>query len=93
MKGIPVLYEDEKLLILNKPAGLPVQGGKGITVSLDSLLAKIYGKQIFLVHRLDKDTSGIIITAKTKHAASACGEFFADPKKAVQILPPYHSLL
>jgi 23S rRNA pseudouridine955/2504/2580 synthase len=83
MKGINVLFEDEKLLILDKPAGLPVQGGAGIKVSLDSLLAEMYKdkphSRPLLVHRLDKDTSGVLVTAKTKKSAALCSAFFASP--------------
>ena len=74
---IPVLYEDEKFLILNKPAGLSVQGGKGVRVSLDSLLAQNHKERPLLVHRLDKDTSGVIVTAKTKESAALCSVFFS----------------
>ncbi|MDR2479695.1 MAG: RluA family pseudouridine synthase [Treponema sp.] len=70
MKQIEILYEDDFCLILNKPAGLAVQGGKGLTVSLDSILAETYSPRPLLVHRLDRDTSGVILTAKTKAAAA-----------------------
>ena len=76
MKRISVLYEDDKLLVLNKPAGLPVQGGAGVAVSLDSLLAEHYTPRPLLVHRLDRDTSGVIVTAKTKETAAACSALF-----------------
>ena len=79
MKGITVLFEDENLLILNKPAGLSVQGGKGVGTSLDSLLAQNYKERPLLVHRLDKDTSGVIITAKNKRSAASCSALFSDP--------------
>jgi 23S rRNA pseudouridine955/2504/2580 synthase len=79
MKNITVLFEDDNFLVLNKPAGLPVQGGAGVGVSLDSLLAKAYKSRPFLVHRLDKDTSGVIVTAKTRESAAACSVFFASP--------------
>jgi 23S rRNA pseudouridine955/2504/2580 synthase len=78
MKGITILYEDEKLLCLNKPAGLAVQGGAGVGVSLDSLLSMAYQEPPLLVHRLDKDTSGVIVTAKTRESAAACSALFAD---------------
>ena len=78
MKNIPVLYEDHNLLVLNKPAGLPVQGGAGIGLSLDSLLTEFYKPRPLLVHRLDKDTSGIIVTAKTRECAAACSALFSD---------------
>jgi len=79
MKNVTVLYEDDRLLILNKPAGLPVQGGAGVKASLDSLLEETYKPRPLLVHRLDKDTSGVIVTAKTKESAAACSALFAGP--------------
>jgi len=69
MKNIDILYEDADCVVLNKPAGLAVQGGDRITTSLDALLAESWQRRPFLVHRLDKDTSGIILVAKTKEAA------------------------
>ena len=84
MKDVTVLFEDENLLILNKPAGLAVQGGKGIGISLDSLLANNYKNRPFLVHRLDKDTSGVIVTAKTRESAAACSAFFSDHRKGLK---------
>ena len=81
MKRISVLYEDDKLLVLNKPAGLPVQGGAGVAVSLDSLLAENYTPRPLLVHRLDRDTSGVIVTTKTKETAAACSALFSDHRE------------
>ncbi|MDR1212209.1 MAG: RluA family pseudouridine synthase [Spirochaetaceae bacterium] len=69
LKKLPVLYEDERCAVFNKPAGLAVQGGKGVGLSLDTLLAREWPCRPFLVHRLDQDTSGIILVAKTKEAA------------------------
>ncbi|MDR2701171.1 MAG: RluA family pseudouridine synthase [Spirochaetaceae bacterium] len=79
MKNITVLFEDDDFLVLNKPAGLPVQGGAGVGASLDSLLTEAYKNRPFLVHRLDKDTSGVIVTAKTRESAAACSALFAAP--------------
>ena len=84
MKGISVLFEDDKLLCLNKPAGLSVQGGAGVETSLDSLLFKEYKNPPLLVHRLDKDTSGIIVTAKTRESAAACSALFAGHKSGLK---------
>jgi 23S rRNA pseudouridine955/2504/2580 synthase len=70
LKRVNLLYEDENCLIFNKPAGLAVQGGKGVKVSLDSLLALEYTPRPLLVHRLDQDTSGIILVAKNREAAA-----------------------
>lgn len=81
-----VLEEDATLIAFNKPSGLAVQGGSGVTRSLEDLLAafaKSNGKQPRLVHRLDRDTSGVIIAARTKPAAAFLSEAFAgrDVKK------------
>lgn len=65
MIELSVLYENEEILIINKPSGLAVQGGSGIKHSVDTLLPKQAGFPIYLVHRLDKDTSGILVTAKS----------------------------
>jgi 23S rRNA pseudouridine955/2504/2580 synthase len=75
-----VIHEDAALIAFNKPAGLPVQGGSGVTRSLEDLLAafaKSNGKQPRLVHRLDRDTSGVIVAARTKPAAAFLSEAFA----------------
>lgn len=67
-----VVYEDDALLVLNKPAGLPAQAGDGQTRSLDRLLALKYGAEAApkLAHRLDRDTTGIIMFGKTRAAAA-----------------------
>jgi tRNA pseudouridine32 synthase/23S rRNA pseudouridine746 synthase len=72
-----VLYEDNHILALNKPAGLSSQGGRGQANTLDELLfafAKAGGSRPRLVHRLDRDTSGVILTARTKPAAGFLGK-------------------
>jgi len=66
---IEILYEDDGCLVINKPAGLAVQGGAGVSISLDSLLARTYSPRPLLIHRLDRDTSGVILVAKNKTAA------------------------
>lgn len=72
-----VIYEDESLLALNKPSGLSSQGGRGQVNTLDELLwafAKPGKPRPRLIHRLDRDTSGVILTAKTKPAAGFLGK-------------------
>lgn len=60
------LYEDNDLLVLNKPAGIAVQSGTKQKKSLDSMLVRYYEDiKPRLVHRLDKDTSGVLVIAKT----------------------------
>lgn len=76
MRGL-VLYEDADILALNKPAGLSSQGGRGQVNTLDELLwafAKPGKARPRLIHRLDRDTSGVILTAKTQPAASFLGK-------------------
>ena len=64
-------------MAINKPSGLPVQGGEGVKFSLDSLLSEKIRPRPLLVHRLDKDTSGLILVAKTKEAAREFSALFA----------------
>jgi 23S rRNA pseudouridine955/2504/2580 synthase len=83
LKRIEVLYEDEYCLVLNKPAGLAVQGGKGVGVSLDGILAVHYrGDRPLLVHRLDKDTSGAILVAKNRDAAARFSRLLGEGRAA-----------
>src|SRR5262249_4317059 len=68
-----ILYEDDDVLVLNKPAGLAVQGGSGTTRHVDQMLEVMRdakGQKPRLVHRLDKETSGCLLVAKTRFAAS-----------------------
>jgi 23S rRNA pseudouridine955/2504/2580 synthase len=67
---LDIVYEDNSCIVINKPAGLAAQGGKGIGVSLDSILAESRPQRPLLVHRLDRDTSGLILVAKDKAAAA-----------------------
>ncbi len=72
-----VIFEDAHVLVLNKPRGLSSQGGRIAALTLDDLLvafAKSNGKRPRLVHRLDRDTSGVILTAKTQPAAAFLGK-------------------
>jgi 23S rRNA pseudouridine955/2504/2580 synthase len=70
VKVLPIVYENEEILVINKPFGLAVQGGKGVTSSVDVVLSHQCGYKVYLVHRLDKDTSGLLIIAKNAKAAS-----------------------
>jgi len=73
------LYEDADVLVLNKPMGLAVQGGSGTTQHLDGMLDVLrdaHGQRPRLVHRLDKDTAGCLLVAKTRFAASALAKTF-----------------
>jgi tRNA pseudouridine32 synthase/23S rRNA pseudouridine746 synthase len=75
-----LIFEDKHLLVFDKPAGLAVQGGSGVECSLEDLLAafaKSNGKRPRLVHRLDRETSGAIVAARTKPAAAFLSRAFA----------------
>lgn len=72
-----VIYEDAQVLVLNKPAGLSSQGGRAQAHTLDELLwafTKRGKPRPRLIHRLDRDTSGVILTAKTQPAAGFLGK-------------------
>jgi RluA family pseudouridine synthase len=72
-----VIFEDPHILALNKPSGLSSQGGRAQVHTLDELLwafAKPGKARPRLIHRLDRDTSGVILTAKTKPAAGFLGK-------------------
>lgn len=73
-----VLFENERLIALAKPPGLAVQGGSGTTRHLDALLEGLAkgGEKPRLVHRLDRDTSGVLVVAKTARAARELGFAF-----------------
>jgi 23S rRNA pseudouridine955/2504/2580 synthase len=75
------LFEDADVLVLNKPMGLSVQGGSGTTRHLDGMLEVLRqpgpdGQRPRLVHRLDKDTAGCLLVAKTRFAATALTKTF-----------------
>jgi 23S rRNA pseudouridine955/2504/2580 synthase len=75
------LYEDDDVLVLNKPAGLAVQGGSGTTRHIDGMLGALRGshpdaQRPRLVHRLDKDTAGCLLVAKTRFAAAQLSKTF-----------------
>lgn len=81
-----VIYEDRHAIVINKPPGLATQGGIGITTHVDGLLDALTGDMTTrpkLVHRLDKDTSGVLLLARTARAAAFFSKAFAgrDAKK------------
>ena len=66
-----IVYEDERLLALNKPSGVASHGGSGISFgAIETLRALRPGRTLELVHRLDRDTSGLLIVAKKRSALS-----------------------
>ena len=74
-----VLFEDRDLMVLNKPFGLAVQGGSGTKRHIDGMLEALRdkkGERPVLVHRLDRDTSGVLLVAKSRKIAAELGETF-----------------
>jgi 23S rRNA pseudouridine955/2504/2580 synthase len=82
-----VIYENDHCFILNKPAGIAVQGGSGVRDCIDDrlpALASESGEKPRLVHRIDRDTSGILALAKTRESATILTDCFRD-KSAVKL--------
>lgn len=72
-----VIHEDSQLIVLDKPSGLATQGGSGVTRHVDGLLEALRdekGERPRLVHRLDRDTSGVLVVARTASAAAALSQ-------------------
>ena len=73
------LHEDAKVMVFNKPAGLAVQGGSGVNRHIDRMLEAMRdrkGVKPRLVHRLDRETSGVLVVAKTRGAAASLTQAF-----------------
>ncbi|MCH5278112.1 MAG: RluA family pseudouridine synthase [Desulfovibrionaceae bacterium] len=80
LPGLPIVFEDDELLVLDKPAGLPSQSGSGHSDSVASRLRAAYARAPFvpaLVHRLDKDTSGLLVAGKTYAAVRRLSDALA----------------
>ena len=77
-----ILFEDDQLLVINKPAGLAVHGGSGLSLGLIEALRQIRSECKFLelVHRLDRDTSGCLVVAKKRSTLLACHAALRDKK-------------
>ncbi len=74
-----ILHEDDQVFVFNKPPGLAVQGGSGLTRHVDAMLEAFRdrkGQKPRLVHRLDRDTSGVLVVARTRLAAQKLAESF-----------------
>lgn len=73
-----IIFQNENLLVINKPAGLSVQGGSGVSISVDGIIKNLNDKNtnLKLVHRLDKDTSGVLLIAKNIETANTLTEAF-----------------
>jgi 23S rRNA pseudouridine955/2504/2580 synthase len=76
-----IIYIDDEVLAINKPAGLAVQGGSGTTTHIDGALDRLKlgaKERPRLVHRLDKDTSGVLLLGRTRKAAAWLAKSFQD---------------
>jgi 23S rRNA pseudouridine955/2504/2580 synthase len=79
-REFPILYEDEHLLAIDKPAGVAVHGGSGVSFGVIEQLrqARPGAKFLELVHRLDRDTSGILLVAKKRSALTHLQDQFRE---------------
>ena len=74
-----IIHSDKDIVVFNKPAGLAVQGGSGIKKSVDKMAAALFPyDKISLVHRLDRETSGVLVVAKNQRAAQLLAKEFQD---------------
>ena len=83
-----IIFENADFLVLNKPQGLPSQGGSGVKISVDDYIHAL-SPRFKLVHRLDRDTSGCLAIAKKTSAATAFSEILQSGemrKKYVAVL-------
>ena len=93
-----IIFEDANILVLNKPSGLAVQGGSGLRFSIDDFLQYLTHRLTDaprIVHRIDKDTHGIVIFAKTQQVAKHLTKLFADgmvDKTYMAAVPFNHNL-
>jgi len=76
----PILYEDDALLALNKPSGVAVHGGSGVSFGVIEQMrrARPQAKFLELVHRLDRETSGVLLLAKKRSALTAMHEIMRE---------------
>jgi 23S rRNA pseudouridine955/2504/2580 synthase len=79
-RDFPVLFEDEHLIAIDKPAGVAVHGGSGVSFGVIEQLrqARPAAKMLELVHRLDRETSGILLVAKKRSALTKLQDQFRD---------------
>lgn len=88
MNKLQILFENDEIRIINKPCGLAVQGGKDVKTSVDTELAEQTGEKIYPVHRLDKETAGILVTAKNPKSATKWTNLIGSK----QVKKQYHAI-
>lgn len=84
-----IIYEDDKLLILNKPSGLAAHGGEGLPYGAIEVMRVLYGDGVDLVHRLDRATSGCLLFTRDRRCLASLHEMFKDKL----MLKQYQALL
>ena len=90
-----VVYKNADIIVLNKPAGLAVQGGSGISQHIDGMLGALkyeYEEEPKLVHRIDKETSGILVLARTRKFADKLTKAFREHKLPKTYLAITHNV-
>jgi len=75
-----IIYENDKFIVINKPSSIAVQGGTKVKISLKDIYEAVLNIKLYIVHRIDKDTSGLIILTKDRFAASDISKLFVDKK-------------
>ena len=79
-REFPILFEDDQMLAIDKPAGVAVHGGSGVSFGVIEQLrqARPGARMLELVHRLDRDTSGVLLVAKKRSALTRLQDQFRD---------------
>lgn len=86
-----IIHNDNDIVVFNKPAGLAVQGGTGIRKSVDKMAAALFPyDKISLVHRIDRETSGLLIVAKNQRAAQSLAAQFQNKSAHKEYLALLH---
>lgn len=94
IKNIDIIFEDDHYIVLNKPAGIPVQTRDKEQESLEQIVSEYSTKRIFLIHRIDQVVSGICVMAKNKRAASSFQKLVQEDKiqkKYIAVVPSKES--
>lgn len=75
-----IIFENEDFFAINKPAGLAVQLGSGVSICVETFIKAYPNVKCYLVHRLDKDTSGVLLIAKGQQSARLLTQMFRENK-------------
>ncbi len=75
-----IIYENSEFIVINKPTNIAVQGGTKVKFSLKDIFESVLEIKLYLVHRIDKDTSGLIILSKDRFSAANISKLFLEKK-------------